>query len=69
MKLAKIGLVTFCAAAIALTGCGKKNDNLVIKFTSVTTIDTPKGKGIELFKKLVEERGQESSPKVAVNSL
>jgi C4-dicarboxylate-binding protein DctP len=58
MKLAKIGLVTFCAAAIALTGCGKKNDTLVIKFTSVTTIDTPKGKGIELFKKLVEERGQ-----------
>ena len=58
MKLAKIGLVAFCAAAVALTGCGKKNDNLVIKFTSVTTADTPKGKAIELFKKLVEERSQ-----------
>ena len=58
MKLAKIGLIALCSAMVVLTGCAKKSDNLTIKFNSVTTADTPKGKAIELFKKLVEERSQ-----------
>lgn len=62
MKLVKFGLVAMCSAAIALgglSGCGKKgSDNVVIKFNSVTTQETPKGKAMELFKKLVEERSQ-----------
>ncbi|MGL4766970.1 MAG: DctP family TRAP transporter solute-binding subunit [Formosimonas sp.] len=59
MKLTHIALSALCAASIALlSSCSKKNDNVVIKFTSVTTQDSPKGKSIELFKKLVEERSQ-----------
>ena len=57
----KVALVGVCASALVLAACNKKEakkDNLVIKFTSVTTQDSPKGQGIELFKKLVEERSQ-----------
>lgn len=56
-KFLKMALL---ATAIAgLTACGgAKSDKLVIKFNSVTTQDTPKGKAMELFKKLAEERSQ-----------
>ncbi len=60
MKFGKmsLGVAAVCAVSALMVGCGKKNENMVIKFNSVTTADTPKGKGIELFKKLVEERSQ-----------
>ena len=67
----KIGLIALCAASAALSACGKKDaapstvtgrksstDQMVVKFSSVTTQETPKGKAMELFKKLVEERSQ-----------
>src|SRR6187402_939741 len=44
-------------AAIALTvGLAHAQQPIVIKFSHVVAVDTPKGKGAEYFKKLAEER-------------
>jgi len=54
----KVGFVL--AAAIAATllfaGVGSAQQPIVIKFSHVVALDTPKGKGAEYFKKLAEER-------------
>ena len=43
-------------AAIALAGSAVAQQPIVIKFSHVVALDTPKGKGAEYFKKLAEER-------------
>jgi C4-dicarboxylate-binding protein DctP len=42
--------------AIAFTGNASAQQPIVIKFSHVVAIDTPKGKGADYFKKLAEER-------------
>ena len=44
------------AAAIAMIGSALAQQPIVIKFSHVVAVDTPKGKGAEYFKKLAEER-------------
>src|SRR6266403_6220033 len=44
-----ISAIFFCGAAFA-------QQPIVIKFSHVVALDTPKGKGAEQFKKLAEER-------------
>lgn len=67
MKLKyKISLISLCIVSFMMSSCSKKNTTdtdasakqMIVKFSSVTTQDTPKGKAIELFKKLVEERSE-----------
>src|ERR1700751_3606561 len=44
------------AAAFALAGVALAQQPIVIKFSHVVALDTPKGKAAEQFKKLAEER-------------
>jgi C4-dicarboxylate-binding protein DctP len=44
------------AAALALAGTAGAQQPIVIKFSHVVAVDTPKGKAAEYFKKLAEER-------------
>src|SRR5216110_112405 len=44
------------AALLALAGSAFAQQPIVIKFSHVVALDTPKGKGAEYFKKLAEER-------------
>jgi C4-dicarboxylate-binding protein DctP len=44
------------AAIFALVGVAGAQQPIVIKFSHVVALDTPKGKGAEQFKKLAEER-------------
>src|ERR1700751_3322285 len=44
------------AAAFALAGVALAQQPIVIKFSHVVALDTPKGKAAEYFKKLAEER-------------
>ncbi|MEP7261585.1 MAG: DctP family TRAP transporter solute-binding subunit, partial [Usitatibacter sp.] len=53
MKLSRLILAVFAVSA-ALTASAQQP--IVIKFSHVVAIDTPKGKGAEYFKKLAEER-------------
>jgi C4-dicarboxylate-binding protein DctP len=53
MKPARL-LVALFAACLALAAWAQQP--LVIKFSHVVAVDTPKGKGAEYFKKLAEER-------------
>src|SRR5712675_602824 len=46
------------AALLALAGTAFAQQPIVIKFSHVVTVDTPKGKGAEYFKKLAEERAK-----------
>src|SRR5258705_4862723 len=47
----------FAAAALfAAAGLASAQQPIVIKFSHVVAVDTPKGKGAEYFKKLAEER-------------
>src|SRR5213592_4872094 len=41
---------------LALAGTALAQQPIVIKFSHVVAVDTPKGKGAEYFKKLAEER-------------
>src|SRR5512140_1358076 len=43
-------------AALAAAGLASAQQPIVIKFSHVVAVDTPKGKGAEYFKKLAEER-------------
>lgn len=59
MNTSFLKMALLATVITGLTACGgAKSDKLVIKFNSVTTQDTPKGKAMELFKKLAEERSQ-----------
>jgi C4-dicarboxylate-binding protein DctP len=54
----KLRLLAALAAAVALVfaGAAIAQQPIVIKFSHVVALDTPKGKGAEYFKKLAEER-------------
>jgi len=43
-------------AVLALSGTAMAQEPIVIKFSHVVAVDTPKGKGAEKFKQLAEER-------------
>src|SRR5215468_11067695 len=49
-----IGLIA--GATLAFAGATMAQQPIVIKFSHVVAVDTPKGKGAEQFKKLAEER-------------
>ncbi len=50
-------LLAFAASALlAFAGSAVAQQPIVIKFSHVVAVDTPKGKGAEYFKKLAEER-------------
>jgi C4-dicarboxylate-binding protein DctP len=53
MRIAKVILV---ALALAFAATAPAQQPIVIKFSHVVAIDTPKGKAAEYFKKLAEER-------------
>jgi len=55
MKLA--GWVV-CIAALALVAPAQAQQPIVVKFSHVVAVDTPKGKGAERFKQLAEERSK-----------
>jgi C4-dicarboxylate-binding protein DctP len=48
--------VVVAAAMLATAGVAVAQQPIVIKFSHVVALDTPKGKGAEYFKKLAEER-------------
>lgn len=54
----KLKLVTFALAlsAVCIPAGAQQTQPVVIKFSHVTTADSPKGRAADLFKKLVEER-------------
>jgi C4-dicarboxylate-binding protein DctP len=54
----KVGFVLAAAAAamMSVVGVATAQQTIVIKFSHVVAVDTPKGKGAEQFKKLAEER-------------
>ena len=49
-------LAAAAAAMLSLVGVASAQQPIVIKFSHVVAVDTPKGKGAEYFKKLAEER-------------
>ena len=51
-----IATATLIVVAIGLSGQSFSQAPIVIKFSHVVAVDTPKGKGAEYFKKLAEER-------------
>ena len=53
-----IALSTAVAALLPFAGPAAAADPIVIKFSHVVASDTPKGKGADHFKQLVEERTQ-----------
>src|ERR1700704_3687221 len=55
MKLREFFALAACIA-IACTGTVAAQQPIVIKFSHVVAVNTPKGKGAEYFKKLAEER-------------
>ena len=55
MKLREFLALAACVA-VACTGSVAAQQPIVIKFSHVVALDTPKGKGAEQFKKLAEER-------------
>jgi len=54
----KVGFVlaAVAAAMLAFVGAASAQQPIVIKFSHVVAVDTPKGKGADYFKKLAEER-------------
>jgi C4-dicarboxylate-binding protein DctP len=49
-------LVVAASALLAFAGSASAQQPIVVKFSHVVAVDTPKGKGAEYFKKLAEER-------------
>jgi C4-dicarboxylate-binding protein DctP len=52
----RLSLALSLAGVFALVGVAGAQQPIVIKFSHVVALDTPKGKGAEQFKKLAEER-------------
>ena len=52
----RICLVVAASALLAFAGSAVSQQPIVIKFSHVVAVDTPKGKAAEYFKKLAEER-------------
>ncbi|MEP6657707.1 MAG: C4-dicarboxylate ABC transporter, partial [Betaproteobacteria bacterium] len=55
MKL-KLALVAAASMLLAATGLAYAQQPIVIKFSHVVAVNTPKGQGADYFKKLAEER-------------
>ena len=55
-KSGRLAAAIVMAAAVGLAGNAVAQQPIVIKFSHVVALDTPKGKGAEAFKKLAEER-------------
>jgi len=58
MKVSKVAtaLAAACTALVFAAGAAQAQQPIVIKFSHVVAVDTPKGKAAEYFKKLAEER-------------
>jgi C4-dicarboxylate-binding protein DctP len=56
MKPRRIAAVTLAVAAVVFGASAFAQAPIVIKFSHVVAVDTPKGKAAEYFKKLAEER-------------
>ena len=52
----RLSLFVAAWALLAVAGVASAQQPIVIKFSHVVAVDTPKGKGAEYFKKLAEER-------------
>jgi C4-dicarboxylate-binding protein DctP len=52
----RIAVAIVASALLAVAGAVSAQQPIVIKFSHVVALDTPKGKGAEYFKKLAEER-------------
>ena len=52
----RLSLVVAASALLSFTAPALAQQPIVIKFSHVVALDTPKGKGAEYFKKLAEER-------------
>ena len=52
----RICLVVAASTLLAFGGSAIAQQQIVIKFSHVVALDTPKGKAAEYFKKLAEER-------------
>ena len=52
----KVHFVLAAAAMLSFAGVAFAQQPIVIKFSHVVAVDTPKGKGAEYFKKIAEER-------------
>jgi C4-dicarboxylate-binding protein DctP len=50
----RVLLVVIVSALLAFAGSALAQQPIVIKFSHVVAVDTPKGKGAEYFKKLAE---------------
>jgi C4-dicarboxylate-binding protein DctP len=53
---ARFAFALTAAALFALSGAAAAQQPIVVKFSHVVAVDTPKGKGAERFKQLAEER-------------
>ena len=51
-----LALAFAASALLAAAGIASAQQPIIIKFSHVVAVDTPKGKGAEYFKKLAEER-------------
>src|SRR5471032_3265790 len=58
MKVSKVAtaLAAACTALVFAAGAAPAQQPIIIKFSHVVAVDTPKGKGAEYLKKLAEER-------------
>src|SRR5262247_4738452 len=52
----RVFLAVSASVLLAFAGAALAQAPIVIKFSHVVAVDTPKGKGAEFFKKLAEER-------------
>src|SRR5476651_2721725 len=52
----RLTIALAAAATLAVAGSAIAQQPIVIKFSHVVAVDTPKGKAAEYFKKLAEER-------------
>lgn len=56
MRLSTLGCAVATAVMLLTSGFAAAQSPIVIKFSHVAALDTPKGQGAERFKKLAEER-------------
>ncbi len=57
IQIRKITTLSVAVLLLSLmTACQRSNEPIVIKFSHVVAVDTPKGQAAEYFKKLAEER-------------
>jgi len=58
MRLSVFGVIVTASLSMLLSGSTYAQSPIVIKFSHVAAVDTPKGQGAERFKKLAEERSK-----------